>query len=331
MKLAAISMIRDEADIIGTFLRHLAALFDLVFLLDQRSSDGTSQVIQDACKARPGWSHWHMDFAGRHQKEATTLFMARAFEEGADAVFFLDCDEFIEVRTRADFEAAATRIIDQAAPGVFRWRPCVPQRFDRWPFSTRDKVWIAGQESRVQKIAVPRPLFLASTGLRVDQGSHRVRDREGNPLKGAIRIGNFLHLPVRSRQQFLQKVFISAFANLAKNNPMTQEGRHKRRFLEIISERDLAEMTLTCIGAQFPMLDEAPQWWSNTKELKRAGFQKGRLDIPFGELALPTPPRPDLARIIARCLLEYRLENIAGGEGSLVLEGNTVRFRPAAP
>lgn len=47
MKLAAISMIRDEADIIVPFLRHLAALFDMVFLLDQRSSDGSEEVIRD--------------------------------------------------------------------------------------------------------------------------------------------------------------------------------------------------------------------------------------------------------------------------------------------
>jgi len=42
MKLAAISMIRDEADIVASFLRHLDAMFDIVILLDQRSSDGST-------------------------------------------------------------------------------------------------------------------------------------------------------------------------------------------------------------------------------------------------------------------------------------------------
>jgi hypothetical protein len=329
MKLAVISMIRDEADIIGSFLRHLAALFDLVFLLDQRSSDGTSEVIEQACRARPGWSHWRMDFSGRHQKEVTTLFMGRAFEAGADAVFFLDCDEFVDVQSRADLEAATAHIIERAVPGVFSWKACVPLRLDRWPFNPRDKLWIAGRASKVWKIAVPKTLAAKSSGLGIAQGSHRVVDRESNAIRGGIPIGNLLHLPVRSRQQFLQKVFNSAFANLAKNNPMTHEGRHKRNFLEVIAKRELTDMALTAIGAQFPMLDTPPQWWTTTREIKRAGYTKARLTIPFAELALPVPPRPDLARIIARSLLEYRLEDIAGGDGSLVLDGNTVRFQPA--
>jgi hypothetical protein len=331
MKLAAISMIRDESDLVGTFLRHLAALFDLVFLLDQRSSDGTTEVIKRACQLRPGWSHWHMDFAGRHQKEVTTLFMARAFDAGADAVFFLDCDEFIDVRTRTDLEAAAVRMLGLTTPGIFSWKACVPLRLDRWTFTPRDKVWIAGQATPVEKIAVPRTLFLAKPGLCIAQGSHSVLDHAGNKIPAGIPIGSLIHLPVRSRQQFLQKVITSAFANLAKNNPMTHEGVHKRRFLEVISERELSEMALTCIGAQFPMRHAPPQWWTKTRELKQAGFTKTRLSVPFAELALPTPPRPDLARIIARCLLEYRLEDITGGEGSLVLDGNAVRFQPALP
>jgi hypothetical protein len=329
MKLAAISMIRDEADLIGTFLSHLAALFDLVFLLDQRSSDGTSEVIQHACRQRPGWSHWHMDFAGRHQKEVTTLFMGRAFEVGADAVFFLDCDEFIDVRNRADLDAIAARMLERAKYGFFTWKACVPLRLDRWPFNPRDKVWIAGKDTPVEKVAVPRTLFAAAPGLRIGQGSHRVHDPAGKVLRGGVPVGSLLHIPVRSRHQFLQKVFTSAFANLAKNNPMTHESVHKRNFLEVIAGRELSDMTLASIGAQFPMRHAPPQWWTKTRELKLAGFTKTRLGIPFAELALPTPPRPDVTRIVARCLLEFRLEDIAAGEGSLVLEGNTVRFQPA--
>lgn len=90
MKLAAISMIRDEADIIVPFLRHLDALFDIVILLDQRSSDGTEEVMRAACAQRADWEYVLCDFGGRHQKEAANMLMARAFALGADVVFFLD-------------------------------------------------------------------------------------------------------------------------------------------------------------------------------------------------------------------------------------------------
>jgi hypothetical protein len=328
MKLAVISMIRDEADIIRPFLRHLAALFDLVFLLDQRSSDGTSEIIRQACATRVGWSHWHMDFAGRHQKEAVTLFMARAFEDGADAVFLLDCDEFIDVRTRAELETAAATMQEHAAIGHFRWKACVPLQFGRWQFDPSETVWIAHDEAPNPKIAIPRSLFQSIPRLCVAQGNHNALDADGNQVGTRLPLGRLLHVAVRSRQQFLQKVFVSAIANLAKNNPMTREGAHKRRFLEVIAGRDLSEMTLTSIAAQFPMLGKAPEWWSDPSDIARAGFSQGRMNVPFADLALPEPVRPELSQIVARCLMEYRLEDIEGGRGSLVLEGDRMRFQP---
>jgi hypothetical protein len=41
-------MIRDEADILPTFLRHAAALFDFVLLVDHSSSDGSSTFLERA-------------------------------------------------------------------------------------------------------------------------------------------------------------------------------------------------------------------------------------------------------------------------------------------
>ena len=328
MKLAVISMIRDEADVIRPFLRHLAALFDLVFLLDQRSSDGTSDIIRHACNARPGWSHWHMDFAGRHQKEVTTAFTARAFEQGAGAVFLLDSDEFIDVRSRAELEAVADEMNTRCAPGLFTWKTCVPLHFDRWELDPDKTLWIGEPGARFSKVAVPRALFLSVPGLRVAQGNHQVADAAGNQIGTVIPAGCFLHLPVRSRQQFLQKVFISAIANLAKGNPMTAEGTHKRLFLEVIAGRELSDATLMSIAAQFPMLEKTPEWWSEESEIARAGFMQRRMNVPFADLKLPEPVRPDLAQIIARCLKEYRLEDIQGGKGSLVFEGDRVRFQP---
>lgn len=56
MKLAVISLIRDEADITAPFLRHLDAVLEIVFLLDQRSSDGSTQIMKAACDQRARWS-----------------------------------------------------------------------------------------------------------------------------------------------------------------------------------------------------------------------------------------------------------------------------------
>jgi hypothetical protein len=327
MKLAAISMIRDEADIIAPFLRHLAALFDVVFLLDQRSSDGTGEVMLQACAARPGWFYHYMDFAGRHQKEANAIFMARAFEQGADAVFFIDSDEFVEAPTKAALQQAASNMNEQLAVGVFNWRACVPKQFDRWSFDPTDSMWIADRNGPFRKAAIPRSVFLSVPRIRVDQGNHHAIGPDGKEFPARIETGHFLHVPVRSRQQFLQKVFVSAIANFAKNNFMAHEGGHKRLLLEIIAERDLSDMALASIAAQFPGL-HGFTWWNGPDDLVANGFEKRAMEIPLADFPLTEPPRPDFHKIIARCLKDYRLENLEGGEGDLKFEGDIVRFLP---
>src|SRR5262245_43072831 len=130
MKLAAISMIRDEADIIGPFLCHLDAMFDVVFLLDQRSSDGSTRVMKAACEQRAEWRYFFCDFSGRYQREIINLLIPRVFEMGADALFVLDSDEFVAMSSRAELYQQAQEMLHKAAAGRFFWRACVPARFD---------------------------------------------------------------------------------------------------------------------------------------------------------------------------------------------------------
>jgi hypothetical protein len=79
-------MIRDDLDILPAFLQHASELFHMVFLLDHRSSDGSQQMMVEFCGDSPGWKYFKLDFAGRHQREISNIFMRLAFEAGADAV-----------------------------------------------------------------------------------------------------------------------------------------------------------------------------------------------------------------------------------------------------
>ncbi len=325
MKLAAISMIRDEADIVATFIRHLAALFDIVFLLDQRSSDGSGELMRDVCDGREGWSYFRLDFAGKHQEAMYNIFMARAFEQGADIVYFIDSDEFVAVASRAELEAHSSRLQDDAAIGVFRWRACVPERFDVWTFSASDSLWIAETAERTKKVAVSQAAFSRHPALRVTQGSHRAIDPAGGEVARRS-IGHLFHLPIRSHQQFLQKVFVSAVANFAKNIRMVEEGVNKRRLLDLLAARDLTDLVLASIAAQF---NRPPTiWLESMEDLEKIGFSRQRMDIPVADFALPDLPRPDLHKIIARCLREFEIEDARGREGAFEIDVQAIRFKP---
>ena len=61
------------------------------------------------------------------------------------------------------------------------------------------------------------------------------------------------------------------------------------------------------------------------------GFEKRIMEVPFADVHLTEPPKPDFYKIVARCLRDYRLEKLESGEGHLEFEDNIVRFRANSP
>ena len=47
MKIVAISMVRNEADVIEAFVRHHAGLVDELIVVDHRSIDGTDELLRE--------------------------------------------------------------------------------------------------------------------------------------------------------------------------------------------------------------------------------------------------------------------------------------------
>src|SRR6266487_5313663 len=95
MKLVLTVLARDEADIIDAHIAfHLNAGVDLVIATDNRSRDGTTEILESY--ARSGCLHLiHEPREGLRQGEWVTR-MARlaATEFGADWVINADADEF---------------------------------------------------------------------------------------------------------------------------------------------------------------------------------------------------------------------------------------------
>ena len=46
MRIASVSIVKDEADIIEAFVRHNLVFVDRMFIIDDRSSDNTSEILQ---------------------------------------------------------------------------------------------------------------------------------------------------------------------------------------------------------------------------------------------------------------------------------------------
>ena len=217
MKLALVSMIRDEADILPAFLEHASELFDMGFLLDHRSSDGSQKIMDDFCSGFSGWSYFKLDFPGRHQRDMSNIFMRRAFDAGVDAVIFLDADEFIDC-TKEELLSKTCCLNEEQEIGLLRWIPCVPKTFSNSQFDLDEPLYVAQHPSPASlvapKVVVTRQIFLHANGmLRVTQGNHAV---EGGQAPWPTReIGCIYHVPIRSGQQLFRKAVLGATSNLA--------------------------------------------------------------------------------------------------------------------
>lgn len=216
MKIVAISMVRNEADIVEAFVRHTAALADAHLILDDGSTDSTPDILQALLAEGLPLTVEREDTPGYFQAERMSRLMKRAGEEmRADWVIPLDADEFLVPTGRR-----LRRLLKGVHhPILIRWRTQVPSDGDdrEDPNPTTRLKYRLERESRVWcKVAVPGSL----TGRALlDPGNHDLTI-DGISESRPILDGAWLcHLPIRDPQQFAAKVAIGVLQYAVQGNP----------------------------------------------------------------------------------------------------------------
>ncbi len=92
-KIAGISMVRNSADTVAlNLLHHLHGGIDVMYVVDNGSTDGTTEILQRFAERFP--VHWRSDEGGFRQDEVMTALARQAAADGAAWIVPIDADEF---------------------------------------------------------------------------------------------------------------------------------------------------------------------------------------------------------------------------------------------
>lgn len=227
MRIVAISLVKNEVDIVEPFVRHAVARVDRLIVLDNGSTDGTRQILQHLVNEGLAIDVIDDPEPGFYQaRRMTNLMRDHALERcRADWVVPLDADEFL---VGPDLKSIVRSIDDR--PFGLQWQTYVPDPADRpeelnpvrrirHRLKQEERLWI--------KVMVPAVLG-RQPGTAFDHGSHQFI-RESLPVPPVLGGSSLLaHFPGRSPDQFASKLAMKHMQYLAMTERAAHWGFHYR-------------------------------------------------------------------------------------------------------
>lgn len=259
MKMVSISWVRNEADIIETFVRHHTPLVERMIIVDNDSEDDTLDILRTlTCAGFP--IEIRRDLAPFHrQAEALTELLHELAEGTAppDWILPLDADEFLAAHDGRDVGSILS-MLPQNRVTLLPWRTYVPLPSDDQTEMNpirRIRHRRSKEQPQYCKVLIPRPFHGVSYALTA--GNHEIRCSAGAPPPHAVSDCLFLaHFPVRSALQILRKVTEGLQRLRADSKRQPNEGFHwgemaeKFRRIRELSPHDLTECAIHygCMG-----------------------------------------------------------------------------------
>ena len=183
-KRVALSMVRNESDVIETFIRHNLTLLDELHIVDHNSSDNTREILTLLKQEGLPIHIYHYNELEFAPERVLNHMMQHILNNDADIdyIFPLDADEFIYCPSREKLNAFLT-LIPQNRVGMYIWRGYLPSSTEYDPdfichFTDQRK-----EEMLTPKVIIPRAI--AETCI-LTIGSHYMIDSDGKEIKSTV-------------------------------------------------------------------------------------------------------------------------------------------------
>jgi hypothetical protein len=228
MKIAAVSMVKNECDIIELFIKINTRFFDAIYILDHCSTDSTSDIVK--LMKKKGFNIFYTLLSDKvyNQATITTNAVRQISRLGIyDFIMPIDADEFIPdnkiefikkflIEKKSDFEI-----------GYFPWKTYCPISNDY--FKTQAPLYNnfkprKSEPNQFYKIIISNKI---ATNCEISMGNHDlINESKFNHLKKYVMPSHLIHTPVRSEEQIISKAILGSHSFKLKKDRKPGEGFH---------------------------------------------------------------------------------------------------------
>jgi hypothetical protein len=254
----AISIVRNESDIIGFTVEHLLREgVDHVVVADNLSKDGTNDILAGLARTLP-LTVVPDGLDAHYQGTKMTLLARWAWSQGAEWIVPFDADELWYSTSGTLRDTLASTTCDVALAEMWGHVP--------HPTDDDDELnpYIRVRGKAETKLRTTKLAFRSHKWARIYDGNHSVHRTGTRQVLLAIR-----HFPFRSREQMLRKLREGGRALDATDLP-EGTGHNWRKLSKLSDEEILSEMSESATGLTHPdprdvLLDDPAPFRSTTR------------------------------------------------------------------
>lgn len=228
MKIAAVSMVKNESDIIELFIKINIRFFDAIYILDHCSTDSTAEIVR--LMKKKGFNIFYTLLSDKIYNQAiiTTNAVRQISRLGIyDFIMPIDADEFIPDNKIELIKKFLAEKKSDLEIGYFPWKTYCP--INNNYFGTQAPLYNnfkprKSEPNQFYKIIISNKI---ATNCEISMGNHDlINESKCNYSKKYIMPSHLIHIPVRSEEQIISKAILGSHSFKLKKDRKHGEGFH---------------------------------------------------------------------------------------------------------